>query len=375
MNKIGALNIASAAQSAFEAGLGEISWDDAVRDMMAVHGAAGGVLFQMNRKTHEIIEWHSVDLNESDEYIEEMNAINPRMHHSLSQSSPHVITDLDCITEEDMARHEFYRWLIKRCHLQFFIGARLMDEGDKSVFMSVEFEAGHAPPNRNYVDGFKTLSAHCANARRLSGVRENSRPATNIDSFLAQKTSTSLFFLDKKCKYFFANPAGESLLSSGCSVTLADGHVALLHPSAQAKLASYYQAIQLDETKLVTHPFNPIFVPAHNNEPPILLRLIHLPQALKGPGNKWSSICLFVQTSLGDQFEVMNLMIQTFDLTKRETEFALTLQKHSTVAEAAAGIGVAHNTARVHLHRIFKKTGVKTQGELAVLIERFSAWI
>lgn len=375
MNNIGAQNIAFAAQSAFEAGIGEISWDDAVRDMMAVHGAAGGVLFQMNRKTHEMLEWHSVDLNDSDEYIEEMNAINPRMHHSLSQSTPHVITDLDCITEEDMARHDFYRWLIKRCHLQFFMGARLMDDGDKSVFMSVEFEAGHAPPNRKYVDGFKTLSAHCANARRLSSVKEDNRSVTSVDSFLANKTSTSLFFLDKKCKYFFANTAGENLLANKSALELSDSYVTLLHPPAQAKLATYYETIQQDQSKLISLPFSPIFVPAINGQPSVLLRLVHLPHALNGQGNKWSSICLFVQTSPREQREVMDLVIQTFHLTKREAEIALLLQKYSTVAEVAVGIGIAHNTARVHLQRIFKKTGVRTQAELAVLIERFSSWV
>lgn len=369
------LKIASVAQSVFEAGLGETSWDNAVRDIMAVHNAAGGALFQLDRNTLDISQWHSVDLNDKQEYIEEMNAINPRMHHSLSQEAPHIITDLDCISKEAMARHEFYRWLEKRCNLQYFIGARLMDVGDKSTFMSVEFEAGETPPSGQILDEFKAISIHCANAKRLESSRDKKLRPTNLDSFLAQKSSTALFFLDNKCRFFFANPAGESLLSRGQLLTLRGGFLSLMHQPSQDKLAAYYNSIQKDESGLISRPLAPIFVPSSNPKGRMLIRLMHLPHTLKGPGNKWSSICLFVQTASDKHEETGILLADTFGLTKRESELALTLQENTTIVEAASILGIAHNTARVHLQRVFKKTGTSTQADLAVILERLSSWV
>lgn len=368
------LEIASVAQSVFEAGIGETSWSNAVRDLMKMHDAAGGALFQLNRNTLNISEWHSVDLNDKDEYIHEMNAINPRMHYSLAQDSPHIITDLDCISREDMARHEFYRWLETRCHLQYFIGARILDEGNTSTFMSIEFEAGEASPSKKIIDEFKAVSIHCANAKRLENSRNSTMPVTNLDSFLAQKSSTALFFLDKNCRYFFSNPAGETILSQGQLLSLEDRFLRLLHAPSQSKLASWYRSVQEDETRLVTRPFHPIFVPSNNSKQRMLLRLIHLPHPLKGPGNKWSSICLFVQTTSQRYEEISILLNETFGLTRREAELALALRENATIVEAAAMLGIAHNTARVHLQRVFKKTGTSTQADLAVIIERLSSW-
>lgn len=367
--------IESVAQSAFEAGIGQTSWTNAVRDMVALHNGAGGVLFQLDRKSHQISEWHSVNLNEEEEYIDEMNAINPRMHHSLSQAAPHIITDFDCISQEEMARHEFYRWLETRCHLQYFIGARLMDVGNISTFMSVEFEAGDAPPHRQYLEDFKIISTHCANAKRLADVRNAEKPLTDLDSFLGQKSSTALFFLDDKCRYFFANPAGEALLSKGQLLTVAGSFLALSHEASQNTLAGFYKSVQDDEEGLLMKSFHPIFVPSANPSLTMLVRLIQLPHALKGPGNKWSSICLFVQTASEKNDELKGLLIDTFGLTGREAELVLRLRENGTIAEAAATLGIAHNTARVHLQRVFKKTGISTQADLAVILERLSTWV
>lgn len=366
--------IASVAQSVFEAGVGETSWNNAVRDIMSIYNAAGGALFQLDRQTLNISEWHSVDLNDKEEYIEEMNAINPRMRHSLSHDAPHIITDLDCISKEEMARHEFYRWLETRCHLQYFIGARLMDVGDRSTFMSVEFEAGEAPPKLQFLDEFRAISVHCANARRLENTRNTDLRATDLDSFLAQKSSTALFFLDNRCRFFFANPAGEVLLSKGHLLNLMGGFLSLAHPPSQEKLADYYKSIQEDESGLLTRPFPPIFVPSNDPKKRMLIRLIHLPHTLKGPGNKWSSICLFVQTASDKYDEINDLLTATFGLTRREAELAQTLQENNSIVEAAAILGIAHNTARVHLQRVFKKTGSSSQADLAIILERLSTW-
>jgi DNA-binding CsgD family transcriptional regulator len=54
----------------------------------------------------------------------------------------------------------------------------------------------------------------------------------------------------------------------------------------------------------------------------------------------------------------------TFGLTPAETRVLTRMLTGSTVAEAAADLGVAPTTARTHLDAIFAKTGVSRQSEL-----------
>ena len=58
--------------------------------------------------------------------------------------------------------------------------------------------------------------------------------------------------------------------------------------------------------------------------------------------------------------------------TTRESALAMALAQGSTLAEAAAALGISIHTARTHLKRVFRKTGTNRQAELVrlMLLER-----
>ena len=62
-------------------------------------------------------------------------------------------------------------------------------------------------------------------------------------------------------------------------------------------------------------------------------------------------------------------LTQAFALTIREHDLALLLHKEHSVESAANTLGVALPTARLHLHRIFAKTGTTRQSELVRLMD------
>lgn len=63
----------------------------------------------------------------------------------------------------------------------------------------------------------------------------------------------------------------------------------------------------------------------------------------------------------------------TFGLTPTETRVLTRILMGSTVAEAAAGLGIAPTTARTHLDRVFAKTGVSRQSELIRLAAQITS--
>lgn len=60
----------------------------------------------------------------------------------------------------------------------------------------------------------------------------------------------------------------------------------------------------------------------------------------------------------------------TFGLTPAETRIAMALGHGLGVSTAAERLGISANTARTHLKRVFHKTGVRRQSQLAVLVVR-----
>jgi DNA-binding CsgD family transcriptional regulator len=62
-----------------------------------------------------------------------------------------------------------------------------------------------------------------------------------------------------------------------------------------------------------------------------------------------------------------------YDLTPAERQIFALVSEGRTISDAATALGVAKNTARSHLLRVFEKTGCKRQAELVALAARLSA--
>jgi DNA-binding CsgD family transcriptional regulator len=64
------------------------------------------------------------------------------------------------------------------------------------------------------------------------------------------------------------------------------------------------------------------------------------------------------------------LLRDAFGLTRAEAEVAAHAAMGEDVASIAAALGITQGTTRLHLHRVFEKTGVHRQAELAVVLAR-----
>jgi DNA-binding CsgD family transcriptional regulator len=64
------------------------------------------------------------------------------------------------------------------------------------------------------------------------------------------------------------------------------------------------------------------------------------------------------------------MLIQLFELTRKEAAMAAKLSEGKSVEQAAVELSVTYETARTHLRRIFSKTGTSRQAELLLLMAR-----
>ena len=64
---------------------------------------------------------------------------------------------------------------------------------------------------------------------------------------------------------------------------------------------------------------------------------------------------------------------ETFGLTKAEAEIAARAANGEGVPALAAALSISQGTARLHLHRVFEKTGAHRQAELAAVMARLAS--
>jgi DNA-binding CsgD family transcriptional regulator len=77
---------------------------------------------------------------------------------------------------------------------------------------------------------------------------------------------------------------------------------------------------------------------------------------------------VIVRRELVDASVELDALRQRFDLSLQEARIALALRDGGTVAEIALRLGMAYETARVHLKSAFAKTDTHRQRELLALV-------
>jgi DNA-binding CsgD family transcriptional regulator len=67
------------------------------------------------------------------------------------------------------------------------------------------------------------------------------------------------------------------------------------------------------------------------------------------------------------------LLREAFGLTKAEATVAARAAVGEGVPGLAASLAISEGTARLHLHRVFEKTGARRQAELAAVLARLAS--
>ena len=91
-------------------------------------------------------------------------------------------------------------------------------------------------------------------------------------------------------------------------------------------------------------------------------------------GTSWASTRppLVIVQRVRSRADVQGMLTTEYGLSRREAEFAVTLWTAEKVRRASEVIGVSAHTGRLHLSRVFRKTGVHSQAELMALLRRLS---
>lgn len=87
-------------------------------------------------------------------------------------------------------------------------------------------------------------------------------------------------------------------------------------------------------------------------------------------GGKWLVIHITEPRGIAEDIE--EVLQEHFDLSQSEAHLARCLTMTGSMNETVRLLGITRNTAKTHLRRIYEKTGVHTQLELAGLVHRLS---
>ncbi len=337
----------------FDAALGDVTFDQLIKKITSHFDGGGGVIFELNRKTGTISNWVGPGLEGgAQDYIEHLNAINPRMRYSLRHAPGHVAYDGLCLSEAAMDRHEFYDAILRSTGTRYFLGSRLYDEGDISVFHSVEFDPSHGHPKKDEISVFSRTARNLGKAWKLAKTQDHfSRP--NNEELFFEHLPWAIFSIDHKTLVVAANENARKFVLSNGSISLVEGQLLTMSNSTNNIIANFIK-------RAVTGYAGSIAVPMENSPAPLIL------QCLPVPGKQ--AAFLFIRDTRQASTLFENVLPDLFGLTTAEIRIVNILVQGKDLQAVAEVLQISRNTVRNHLQSIFKKTNTQSQPELLVQI-------
>jgi DNA-binding CsgD family transcriptional regulator len=282
-----------------------------------------------------------------------------------------AITDRHVVSQEEVETHPIYTEFLVPNGLGWFAAVGLSPGPGRLVWISVQRSMSKPPFTDSDLDVLSMLGRHAENALRLGIRLLDAELASETFSALLSQVRVGVFLLDHAERLIFANPAAEQLIGDKFSVV---DH--RLQPRLRSDREALVEAIEnvrrmpLGVRQLVHQP-----VVLHGNDDQFVAAAYVLPviRHAAGPMDQFLSnahFCIVTTTSKGGGIPDPSLVRDILGITLSEARIASLIAAGSRTSEAAKTLGITEGTARTALKRVFGKTGVSRQSELAALLSR-----
>ncbi len=275
----------------------------------------------------------------------------------------------DGVTVEEMATHPFYTDFGVRHGIRWHLGIACAPDPRVRVWMALQRGLDRPPHSDFERELAGRLGRHVEKALRLS-IRLFDAEFANLGLGEAlARLGIGVFALDAMGRVVFSNPAGQGVL--GEPIAIADG---VLRIGAGAQRAGIERAIQqvLKGNVDVEVDARAILVNRRESERPLVVYLLPVPVSGR-PADQFlahtRALVLVIDPNTDDPADPA-LVRDVLGLTLGEARVASLVGTGLKLREAADRLGIAEETARSVLKRVFSKVGVSRQSELSALLTR-----
>lgn len=272
-----------------------------------------------------------------------------------------VVDDLDIFSADTINQLPYYQEFLRPLKLSGFAGIRIA-HGDNLWCLSLQRSPTQGHFSIEEKQRLATLSNCMSSAAAVSSALGFATAKVALDAF--ELSGSAALIVDKQGEVIRVNPRAERLLQ---------GDVRIVARRLAATNVDATAALDCALSRLVRNPDSPALLPPIALPREERLPLMAYPLRLSDLGaNPFAAGRAFIV--LVDPEERRRppeaALRDVFGLTVAEARLAARLACGEALETIADDLGVAKETARFHLKRIFAKTGVRRQAELVALFAR-----
>ena len=267
------------------------------------------------------------------------------------------LISLEAFKDSQLSRAFLEPWGIDRC-----VGVLLDSRRDERLSLTLP------GPGDREVDRLKRaltiLAPHLQRATRISHRIASLQLASSATALAAEMSQYGVLTLDRQLTILSANRRSADYVQSG-AIAITGNRLSFPHKPSQQRLLQLLQS---------SPPMGDAFrVPTAGDETIPVLAAHIAPQSTEMIGQDLKGVELILTIgSAPDEppyIELSNL-VAWFDLTPTEARLAVDLAKGISLRDYAGRRAITLNAARFTLKSVFRKTGAKSQAQLAAILLR-----
>jgi DNA-binding CsgD family transcriptional regulator len=278
-----------------------------------------------------------------------------------------VLVDRDLVTLKEMEEHPFYQ-LLGRHGLRHHAAVTICPNRSLATSVAVQRRIERPEFNHHELHVLERLSRHVENALRVSMRILEAELARDEYSSCLDRLGAAVLGLDHSGRLIYTNGQAQALrheldLREGRTLGGGGGGYAL-RERVTAMIAAAHEGAPAAVSPVMW--LSPDTGARH-----VAYFISHIP-AQAAAGEHFTSLRHLILIKTYDPSDTMDPAIvrDVFKLTLGEARLASLIGGGIQVKAAAEVLGITEDTARTVLKRVFAKTGVGRQGELAALMMR-----
>lgn len=281
------------------------------------------------------------------------------------------ISQMQTATETEFQQSVIYQQWVKPQGLRDYCYTSLAKRETMNGSIGAAIYAKRELINDAARDTFRLLAPHIRRSLLISGMLDEGKLQLQLYRKLLDRIGAGVMIVAQDCRLVYANEIADALLSEGLTLTVRQNKVTTSSPPHAKGLKDALDRACTETDTAIGNFGNGIPLTGTDGSVAVCY-VLPLGKSERrrelGPG----LAAIFVTTNGASVPPALEVLSALSGMTSREARIALMIADGQSPNEAAIALGISVNTLRTHLARIFEKTGVNSQRELAKFVGELS---
>jgi DNA-binding CsgD family transcriptional regulator len=363
----------------YDAALGAVGWEEVLGELVRLFGAFCAAFSIVGPHRPGRIVHSGIDPALAARYLERYAGRNELALRTVKLPTGAVVTDTDVMPKDEFRRSGFYSDCLSKVGIDALMNLRAANHLDGLMANVCLFRtAAQGDFGAEHVARYRHLAPHVCRAVQLQIRTTEAEGERRALAEAMERMAHAAFVVDGFATVLRANAAGTALLAARDGLLYGPSESGTLRAAKPDETATLHRLIteavvnQGAEVNSGSH----LRISRREPHPPLVVTVLSIGSSsttLGGLPPAAAALLLVTQPEGRSEAPSLSLLRDTFSLTRAEAEVAARAAQGEEVARIAEELGITSGTTRLHLHRIFEKTGVHRQAELALVLARLAA--